>query len=120
MTTEQLLSDLREALGKDLRSVVLFGSAAAGDFLEGVSGLDVLIVTDKMGAAQLAALSVPLANWTKAGNPPPHLFTAGELASSTDVFPIELTDMQQSRRVLAGDDPIANIRIEKADYRLQL
>ncbi len=120
MTTEQLVTALHEALGPGLKSVVLFGSAAAGDFVQGVSGHDVLIVADKLGAAELAALSAPLARWRQTGNPPPQLFTAAELAGSADVFPIELTDMQQSRRVLMGEDPIANIEIDVHHYRLQI
>src|SRR5439155_12430562 len=91
-----------------------------GDFVKGVSGHDVLIVADKLGAAELAALSAPLARWRQAGNPNPQLFTAAELASSADVFPIELTDMQQSRRVLTGNDPIAEIKIDMLHFRLQL
>jgi hypothetical protein len=120
MTTEELVKVLREALGRDLKSVVLFGSAAAGDFVEGVSGRDILIVANKLGAAELAALSAPLARWRKAGNPQPQLFTATELSSSADVFPIELTDMQQSREVLTGSDPISEIKIQMHHFRLQL
>jgi hypothetical protein len=120
MTTEQLVKALHEALGPGLESVVLFGSAAAGDFVEGVSGRDILIVAEKLGAAELAALSAPLARWRQAGNPQPQLFTAAELSSSADVFPIELTDMQQSRQVLMGSDPICDIKIHMHHFRLQL
>jgi hypothetical protein len=120
MTTEQLVKALHEALGPGLKAVVLFGSATAGDFVDGVSGRDILIVADKLGAAELAAMSAPLARWRRAGNPLPQLFTAAELAGSADVFPIELTDMQQSRRVLIGDDPIAKIKIDMDHFRLQL
>ena len=35
-------------------------------------------------------------------------------------FPIELTDMQQSRRVLMGDDPVAQIKIDMQYFRLQV
>jgi hypothetical protein len=120
MTTEQLLTALHEALGPGLKSVVLFGSAAADDFVEGVSGRDILIVAEKLGSAELAALSAPLARWRQSGNPQPQLFTAAELANSADVFPIELTDMQQSRQVLFGTDPIAEITIDKHHFRLQV
>ena len=100
MNTEQLLKELQEAIGPGLKSVVLYGSAASGDFVQGVSAYDVLIVAEKLGASDLAAPSVPLARWEAAGNPMPQLFTPEELAASADVFPIELVDMQQSRRVL--------------------
>src|SRR5262245_11370697 len=95
---EQLVNDLQAALGAKLKSVVLYGSAAAGDFVPGVSGHDILIVVEQLAADDLVALTVPLANWEQAGNPLPQLFTPDELNASTDVFPIELLDMQQSRR----------------------
>jgi hypothetical protein len=120
MTTEQLIAGLREALGGGLKSVVLYGSAAAGDFIEGVSGQDVLVVVERLGAEELDRLAAPLERWQSAGNPLPQLFTAAELAGSADVFPIELADMQQSRRVLFGSDPLAEMKIDMELFRLQL
>jgi hypothetical protein len=120
MTNEQLIKGLQEALGPRLKSIVLYGSAAAGDYLAGVSGRDILIVAERLGAAELAALSVPLASWEKAGNPLPQVLTPGELSGSVDVFPIEIIDMQQSRRVLYGPDPLADVKIDMQHYRMQL
>lgn len=120
MSNEELIKELREALGPSLKSVVLYGSAAAGDFVEGVSGRDVLIVAERLGAAELAALAGPLAHWEAAGNPMPQLFTPTELAGSADVFPIELMDMLQSRKVLFGDDPLTQVYIDMRHYRIQL
>jgi len=120
MSNEELVKELREALGPRLKSVVLYGSAAAGDFVEGISGRDVLIVAERLGAAELAALAAPLAHWEAAGNPMPQLFTPEELAGSADVFPIELMDMRQSRRVLLGDDPLTAIDIDMRLLRIQL
>jgi hypothetical protein len=117
---EQLVNDLQAALGAKLKSVVLYGSAAAGDFVPGVSGHDILIVVEQLSADDLAALTVPLARWEHEGNPLPQLFTSAELTASTDVFPIELLDMQQSRRVLFGADPLAEVRIDMQHYRMQL
>ena len=119
MTTEELVKALNEALGPGLKSVVLFGSAAAGDFVKGVSGHDVLIVADKLGAAELAALSAPLARWRQAGNPQPQLFTAAELAGSADVFPIEFMQMEKARKILFGRDPFEFVKISRANLRHQ-
>jgi hypothetical protein len=77
-------------------------------------------VAKRLRATELAALAGPLARWQQAGNPLPQLFTAEELAASADVFPIELLDMQQARRVLFGDDPLAGIKIDMQYFRLQL
>jgi hypothetical protein len=120
MTCEDLVTALQEALGPNLQSVVLYGSAAAGDFVPGLSGHDVLIIADRLGSAELTALSDTLVIWERSGNPLPQLFTLQELAAATDVFPIELLDMQQSRRVLFGKDPLATLTIDMGHYRNQL
>jgi hypothetical protein len=120
MDLEQFVKSLQESLGTKLHSVLLYGSAAAGDFLPGVSGKDILIVAQPLGQTELSAIAPHLLLWERAGNPLPELFTPGELATSLDVFPIELLDMQQSRRLLFGADPLSGIAIDMDDYRRQL
>ncbi len=120
MTPEQLTEQLQAALPNGLRSVVLYGSAAAGDFVEGASNYNVLVVVDRLTVAELDALSKPAVAWTRDGNHAPMLFTAAELAASADAFPIELLDIQQSHKVLLGDDPVANIVVRPENLRLQL
>jgi hypothetical protein len=117
---EQFVAEARQALGERLKCVVLFGSAAAGDFLEGISQYDLLVVADPLGLAELEALAPVIRPWRKAGNPLPLLFTPGLLASSTDAFAIELLDMQDTRQVLHGDDAIAGLKIESAHVRIHL
>ncbi|MFO0957535.1 MAG: nucleotidyltransferase domain-containing protein [Isosphaeraceae bacterium] len=57
MTPEQLVEQLREALGPALKSVVLYGSAAAGDFVEGRSDYNILVVADPLGLDELGKLA---------------------------------------------------------------
>jgi hypothetical protein len=120
MTCEQLVTALQEVMGPNLQSVVLYGSAAAGDFVPGLSGHDILIIAERLGAAELTAISATLLDWERMGNPLPQLFTVQELCAGADVFPIELLDMQQSRRVLLGIDPLAELKIDMQHYRGQL
>jgi hypothetical protein len=120
MTPEQLAERLLEAMPTGLRSVVLYGSAAAGDHMAGKSDFNVLIVADRLGVAELDALSPVAVAWAKAGNRPPLLFTPGQLAGSADAFPIELLDMQQSRQVLFGEDLLVAIKVAPENLRRQL
>lgn len=120
MTSEQLVEQLKEAMPNGLRSVVLYGSAAAGDSIPGKSDCNVLVVTDRLGSVELEALTKPAAAWGRAGNRPPVLFTATELSSSADTFPIEFSDMRQSRKVLFGDDVLAGVKVHPESLRLQL
>jgi hypothetical protein len=57
MNLEQFVKSLQESLGTKLQSVLLYGSAAAGDFLPGVSGKDILIVAQPLGQTELSALA---------------------------------------------------------------
>lgn len=120
MTPEGFAEKLHRALPHALRSVILYGSAAAGDFVKGTSHYDVLVVTNQLGITELNALSPPVQAWESAGNRPPQVLTSLELAAAADTFPLEILDMQQSHRVLWGDDPLATIRVQPSHLRLQL
>lgn len=120
MTPQQLMERLKQAIPTGLRSVVLYGSAAAGDFLEGVSDYNVLVVIDRLGLEELKALIAPIATWTRDGNAPPLLITPAELSASADAFPIEVFDMRQSHQVLFGSDPLSDLIIDDEHLRLQL
>ena len=120
MTPEQLTERLREVMPSGLRSVVLYGSAAAGDHVPGRSDYNVLVVADRLAAAELGALAAPARAWAKAGYRPPLLFTPAELAASADAFPIELLDIQESHKILFGEDPLAGVRVKPEHLRLEL
>jgi hypothetical protein len=120
MTPEELTQRLRQAMPSGLRAVVLYGSAAAGDHLPGKSDYNVLVVADRLGPAELAALAAPSRAWAKAGYRPPLLFTPAELAGSADSFPIELMDIKQSHRILFGEDPLAGMAVSLDCLRVAL
>jgi len=120
MTPEELVEQIAQAIPGRLHAAILYGSAAAGDFVRGTSNYNVLLVFDHLGPAELNALSKSSMRWAKAGNRPPLLFTRNELVTSADVFPIELLDMQQSHRVLFGEDPLADVTVQPGHLRLQL
>jgi hypothetical protein len=120
MTPEQFAEQLKQAMPVGLRAVVLYGSAAAGDHVAGKSDYNILVVAERFGMAELNALAPVAVKWSEAGNRPPVLFTPGQLAASANAFPIELLDMQQSRRVLAGEDLLAGIQVKPEQLRLAL
>jgi len=120
MTPEQLTEQLKRALPDGLRAVVLYGSAAAGDHVAGRSDYNVLIVADRLGLAELDALAAPARAWAKAGHRPPLLFTPKQLAASADSFPIEILDIQQSHKLLFGEDPLAGVAVDPEHVRLEL
>lgn len=120
MKPEDLVDKLKKVLPSELRSVILYGSAAAGDHVEKRSDYNILVVTEKLGVKELKALSKPSIAWIKAGNPAPLLFTLDRLKKSADVFPIEILDIKQIHRVLYGEDIVAEIDISRENLRLEL
>jgi hypothetical protein len=110
---------LGAAYGDALVTVLLYGSAARGDYREGVSDLNLLVVLRSADAVTLRRGSALAREWAQAGNPPPLVLGEAEWRASADVFPIEYTDMREAHVVLHGADPFAGISIEWGDLRLQ-
>jgi predicted nucleotidyltransferase len=113
---DPFLAETDAALGGGY-SAVLFGSAARGDYVEGRSDINLLLILDDVSPERLRALQKPFAGWTKAAQEPPLLISREEWRTATDVFPIEITDMQSAAQVLRGADPIAGLQVRPADLR---
>jgi hypothetical protein len=101
-------------------AAVLYGSGARDEFVRGVSDVNLLVVCEALDFAALNRLSGPIQGLRKAGQPPPLLIEREEWERATDVFPIEITDMQVAHTVLRGADPVAGRRVEAADLRRAL
>ena len=97
---DQLVEKLRKALGPDLVSVVLYGSAAVGDHDEKFSDYNVLCVLSQITPAQLGATETIFRWWREQGNPAPLLLTEHEVRTSTDCFAIEFQDIKEHHRIL--------------------
>ena len=120
MTLEQLVHQLQGACGDGLQAAVLYGSAAAGEAVEGRSDLNVLAVLREAEPALLRTLAPTMRAWQEAGNPPVLVFTAAEWHRSADIFPMEYADILERHRVLAGALALEGIAVRPAELRLQL
>ncbi len=115
----KMVKSLKAALGERLRSIVLYGSAARGDFQKATSDFNLLVVVDELNPNVLEALSPVVLRWCRGGQPFPRLFSPQLIAESTDVFPIEFLDIRRHRLVLHGEDPLAAVEIHRDHLRLQ-
>ncbi len=114
-----LLNEFDRVLGNGY-SAVLYGSAARGDWVAGVSDVNLLLVVDDTSPAALRKLNEPFSAWRRSGNPPPLLFRRDEWASAADAFPIEVMDIKHAHKVLRGSDPVGPLTVAPADLRLLL
>jgi predicted nucleotidyltransferase len=120
MTLEELVAQLQKAFGDDLRAVVLYGSAAAGEHIAKRSDLNVLVLVRRLDLPLLEREAAIARAWSEAGHPPPLTLTEEEWRSSSDVFAMEYADILERNRVLFGADPFSGIRVDRRNLRLQL
>ena len=124
MVPEKMINDfvsrLRTAAGANLESVILFGSAVAGDFHPEFSNVNLFCVIRDSSFAALQALVPAVKWWDSQKQPPPLFMTRDEIARSVDVFTIELIDMQQHHRVLFGEDVVQGLSIPANLHRVQV
>jgi hypothetical protein len=120
MTLDELVTQLRAAYGAQLASVVLYGSAAAGEHIPQKSDYNVLVLLNALDARSLAAASATANAWREAGNPPPMTMTLDEWRRSSDIFPMEYADILERHRVLHGAAPFDGISVSLDHLRLQL
>lgn len=125
LSTEAKLNEfvhrLKEVAATNLESVILYGSAARGDYHPEHSDLNLLCILGSLTIEELGRVA-PVVRWWSAEQkePPPLFFSMEELRHSADVFSIEIRDMQDSRRVLYGSDPIATIPLPTNLHRVQV
>ena len=120
MTPEELVEQLRTAYGPELRSVVLYGSAAAGEHIPKRSDYNVLVLVDALSLDRLSAAAAVARAWTEGGNPAPMTLTMSEWRGSADIFAMEYADILERHKILYGDSPFDGIRVDQRDLRLQL
>lgn len=115
----ELVDDLRATHGDNLASVVLYGSAAAGDHDELRSDYNLLIALNRITPEDLRLTQAPIREWQRLGYPLPVYFTVEELSDAADVFPIEFHQMANARVVLYGHDPFEFVKLSDANLRHQ-
>lgn len=118
MTLDNFISKIKQSYGDNLKSVVLFGSAAAQSPLP-KRDLDLMLILESLQLEQLVTGARLIRRWMARGNPEPLLIDVAHIASSQDVFPIEFSDMQARHQILCGEDLLHHINIERPALRLQ-
>ncbi len=116
----QLVDRLTKAYGDRLTSVILYGSAAAGDYHGKYSDLNVFCVLKQVTPRELAESTPIVRWWHEQGNPAPLMLSDDEVRGSTDCFPIEFHDIRERHRVLHGEDVARDLEIDDCFYRAQV
>jgi predicted nucleotidyltransferase len=110
---------LRERFGEDLAALVVYGSAARGEHVPKRSDVNLLVVLRRVDAEHLrgAADEVRRARRLRLA---PVLLSPDDLTRGRDAFAVELTEMQDHRVVIHGEDPFTGLVIDREQLRLQV
>jgi predicted nucleotidyltransferase len=124
MVPEKLIDEfverMRGAAGTNLLAVILYGSAAAGDYVADHSDVNLLCVLNETSFTAIEALVPAIAWWGKQKHRAPLLMSADEMRRSADIFSIEFLDMRRHYRVLWGEDVLKTLEIPMRLHRAQL
>ncbi|HPC04948.1 MAG TPA: nucleotidyltransferase domain-containing protein [Syntrophales bacterium] len=115
----EVLENLSKAFGDHLESLVLYGSAATGDYRPGKSDINLLAVLSGAGTALLDRALPLVKSWRKKRLAVPLFLTEEEIRSSLDVFPLEFLTMRRHHVLVAGRDVLGGLAFRKEDVRSQ-
>lgn len=116
----EFVEKLRSAAGENLTSVILYGSAAEGEFHPEYSDVNLLCVVRETSFASLSKIAAAVEWWRKKKHRPPLIMTEKELKDTADVFSIEFIDMKQRHRILHGNDVLRDLNVPMHLHRSQL
>ena len=116
----EITGDYQQAFGAHLISIILFGSAAGGDYIPGKSDLNFLITLTDQGVERLDLVLELVARWRKRNVAIPLFMTRSYINCSLDAYPIEFINMKRHYVVVTGEDVLADLAFDPCHIRLQL
>lgn len=112
-------ADAEDTFKDALVSIVLYGSAAKGEYIPKKSDINVMIVLTEEGIQNLARAFGLIKKWQKRRVATPLFVTKSYIESSLDSFPIEFLNMKQTYRLVTGEDVLDELEIPKKFVRLE-
>ncbi len=116
----EIIGDCEKVFGKDLLSVILYGSGAGGDYVPGKSDLNFLITLSGEGIEKLDGALEAVARWRKRNVAIPLFMTRSFLSGALDAYPIEFLNMKRQYRVVHGEDVLSALSFDPRHVRLQI
>jgi predicted nucleotidyltransferase len=116
----EFVERMRTIGGTNLLAVILYGSAAAGDYVPDHSDVNLLCVLNDISYAAIEILAPVVEWWGALKHRAPLLMSLEEVRRSADVFSIEFLDMRRNYQLLWGEDILKTLEIPMRLHRAQL
>jgi hypothetical protein len=108
-TLSEFVQSARTLLGANVISIILYGSAARGEFDTKRSDINLLIVLAVVDFQHLAVLAPHTRKWCRQRISTPLVLSPQYISTALDVYPLEFLEMQTAYRVLFGEDVLTEI-----------
>lgn len=116
--TQEFVQRLKDTYKEDLISVILYGSAASGEFMEKYSNINLLVVLNDTSLANLKKIA-PILKKARFTILNTLFFSPEYIRNSVDAFPIEFLDIKENHLILWGKDLLRDIEIDTRNLRFQ-
>lgn len=115
-----LTNDYQKIFGKDLVSLIIYGSAAGGYYVKGKSDINLLVVLTPEGADRLEDSLDIVKQWSKRRVAVPWVMTRSFINNSLDCYPIEFLNLKNNHILIHGEDVLVPLQFKPEDLRLQI
>lgn len=116
---KSFLLDILTHCKEDIVSIYVIGSAVTKDFHTKYSDINTLVVVKETKAPFLDFIATLGKHYGKKRIHAPLIMTRDYINRSLEVFPLEFLEMKLINQLVYGEDVLKDIKIEKADVRLQ-
>lgn len=116
---EPFLKDILANYKEDIISIYIIGSAVTKGFHAKYSDINTLIVVKGIKIPFYDFIASLGKRYGKKKIRAPLIMTPDYINRSREVFPVEFLEMKLIHQLVYGDDVLKDIKIEKADIRLQ-
>ncbi|MEP9411692.1 MAG: hypothetical protein HRF42_09865 [Candidatus Brocadia sp.] len=116
---EPFLLEILAHYKKDVVSVYVVGSAVTKDFLTKHSDINTAIIVKETNVPFLDFIATLGKHYGKKRIHAPLIMTPDYIYRSLEVFPLEFLEMKLIHQLVYGEDVLKDIKVEKADVRLQ-
>jgi predicted nucleotidyltransferase len=114
------VKELKQELGNNLVSVILYGSAARGEHVPARSDVNLMLVFKKLDLKHITKVGELMRRKVRKQFPQLVFWTDEELDNAWDVFPLEFEDIKDNHQCLVGKDPFSKRSIDKKRLRYQI
>lgn len=116
---DEYVGDYLALFNKDLKSIIMYGSAVSHEFMAGKSDVNMAIFLNDISIYNLSKASLIQEKWLKRGVNVPFYFSESLLADTCESYPLEILDMKSNYRVLHGLDILSKMDINNDHIKRQ-